>query len=825
MCGGRKTDIMLKTPAPNPFAIIILLFTFLISGTTATAQEVKIRKEKDFSPILNVFVFNIQHTISALSDSNGVLSLDDFSPDDTLVFQHPSFHRFIITKAALAKSSFHVLLKEYIVPISEFVFSISKTEESKKEIPFKIETIDYRDIEFTNAGTTADLLQQRGGVAVQKSQAGGGSPIIRGFEANKILLVVDGVRMNNAIYRSGHLQNAITVDNAALERVEVLFGPGSVIYGSDALGGVVHFFTRDPVLAKTDSNVFNVGAFTRYALPAGKRSSANNEFTSHFDLNLGFKKLGFFSSFTTSKFNDLRMGNRRHPNYPDFGKVAYYAVRTEGADSMVVNSDPDIQRFSGYNQLDFLQKVLYKPSEKLDFTLNLQYSTSSDIPRFDKLNDMKNNQLKYAEWHYGPQKRFFASLKSHIISKSKLLNTGTIILAFQDIEESRITRKFGSAERIKRKENVKAYSINLDFMKKIDAIQKLHYGVEAIRNDVASSAFEENIITEKINSASTRYPDGGSFMHSFAGYLSYKRKLGKKANLHTGVRYSYIQLHSKFSDTAFVQLPFDKVDIRNNSLSGSLGMVYFPFPKWQINTVVSSGFRAPNVDDYGKVFAKNDKVVVPNNLLKPEYAYNGELGITKSFGKEILKINGTFFYTRLIDAIVRTDFQLNGKDSLIYDGDMNKIQANTNASRAYIYGYSATIIAKLSQRISMEHTFNYTYGFDVSDDVPLGHIPPVYGKASVNYASEKFQSSLYTHFNGWKRIELYSPSGVDNENEATPDGTPAWYTLNFSNTFVFSERIKLQLAVENILDQHYKPFASGISAPGRNFIATLRALI
>ncbi|NJN34367.1 MAG: TonB-dependent receptor plug domain-containing protein [Saprospiraceae bacterium] len=71
---------------------------------------------------------------------------------------------------------------------------------------------------------------------------------MRGFEASRVLLVVDGVRMNNLIYRSGHLQNAITVDQNMLDRVEVLFGTASTVYGSDALGGVVHFFTKKPLL-------------------------------------------------------------------------------------------------------------------------------------------------------------------------------------------------------------------------------------------------------------------------------------------------------------------------------------------------------------------------------------------------------------------------------------------------------------------------------------------------------------------------------------------------------------------------------------------------
>ena len=130
--------------------------------------------------------------------------------------------------------------------LSEVTLSISKSRVKKSRVAEKIEVITKKEIEFLAPQTTADLLAATPGVRVQKSQGGGGSPVIRGFEANRVLLVMDNVRMNNAIYRSGHLQNAITVDPQSLERTEVIFGPSSVIYGSDALGGIVHFYTKNP---------------------------------------------------------------------------------------------------------------------------------------------------------------------------------------------------------------------------------------------------------------------------------------------------------------------------------------------------------------------------------------------------------------------------------------------------------------------------------------------------------------------------------------------------------------------------------------------------
>ena len=130
------------------------------------------------------------------------------------------------------------------INLNEITVSATKFAEHKKYIPQQVLTISAKKMAFFNQQTTAELLTHTGNVLVQKSQLGGGSPVIRGFEANKVLLVVDGVRMNNAIFRGGHLQNVITMDNTILDKTEILFGPSSVMYGSDALGGVIAFLPK-----------------------------------------------------------------------------------------------------------------------------------------------------------------------------------------------------------------------------------------------------------------------------------------------------------------------------------------------------------------------------------------------------------------------------------------------------------------------------------------------------------------------------------------------------------------------------------------------------
>ena len=205
--------------------------------------------------------------------------------------------------------------------LDEVVMSISKWEQQKKDIPQKLASISAQSIAFTNPQTSADLLQNSGQVFVQKSQLGGGSPMIRGFATNRLVLSVDGVRMNNAIFRGGNIQNVISIDPYTVKNTEIIFGPGSVIYGSDAIGGVMNFLTLQPHFTRKDSVVFSGNADLRYA-------SANTEKTIHANVNIASKKWAFLSSITHNDFEDLLMGS----NGPEGYLRNNYVQRINGTD-------------------------------------------------------------------------------------------------------------------------------------------------------------------------------------------------------------------------------------------------------------------------------------------------------------------------------------------------------------------------------------------------------------------------------------------------------------------------------------------------------------
>lgn len=704
------------------------------------------------------------------------------------------------------------------ITLSEMVISANKVEEDKKQIAQQIETISSLQIKKLNTQSTADLLLQTGHVNVQKSQQGGGSIIMRGFEASRVLMVVDGVRMNNLIYRAGHLQNVITVDQNVLERVELVFGPSSTVYGSDALGGTVLFYTRNPEFSKEENKLnTKVNLLTRYG-------SVNREKTGHFDFNIGSKKFASLTSFTLSDFEDLMMGKSKNPFYEaGFGERNYYVERIDGKDSLVQNSNKYVQKFSGYSQYDLLQKFSFKQNDKITHNLNFQFSNSSNIPRYDRLTDVKGKGLNSAEWYYGPQLRLLGIYNISAKNLNGFFNAVNANLSYQKIEESRHNRNFNSSNKSSRIEKVDVYGLNLDFQRKKEK-NDTRIGIDAQYNTVNSTAYRTNIISNEKSALDTRYPDGGNEMYNIALYATNTYKINDKLYLNDGIRLGFISLNSSFVNKDFFPFPFDNITQNNPAWSGNAGIVYLPDDRWKISLLGSTGFRAPNVDDLSKVFESTPgRIIVPNPDLKPEKTYNADLQITKIFG-QVVRWENIFFYTLFRDALVTGKYLLNGEDSIVYDDKPSEVYAVQNKQSAYIYGASSNLHISLKDHWVITGGTTYTYGRINTDstDYPLDHISPLYGRGAVKFFVNKFSAETFVIFNGWKKIKDFNLGGEDNQQYAPKEGMPAWYTINLKLSFSINRNFTIQAGADNILDTQYRVFASGINAPGRNIYGALR---
>ncbi len=800
--------------------LFISLASLLLSALPGISQTVTIVDDEDFKPIPDVIILNKTKTTYIYSNKSGKADISAFADENTICFQHFTYERVCLTFDEIRNDGFEIKLKKKIFAFEEFVVSANRWEQNKDEVPNKITTVLKPAIEFQNPQTAADLIGISDEVFVQKSQLGGGSPMIRGFATNRILIVVDGVRMNNAIYREGNIQNVISLDPSSVESTEIIFGPGATVYGSDAIGGVVDFHTKKALLSTGDKTYFKVDALTRF-------SSADKEKTFHLDFNAGTRKAAFLTSISYSKFDDLKMGSRKNPDYlrPE------YVKRINGKDSIVVNPDPRVQIYSGYNQINTMNKLRFKLSPGIDLVLANHFSRLSDAPRYDRLIQYKSpGKLKYGDWYYGPQKWMMNNIQLTVDTKTLIFDEFRVIASQQSYQESRHDRSFGKTSINEQTEKVSVLSLNLDFDRNFNSDRELvYYGFEFVNNGIRSVAQTRDIVTGEITPAGSRYPNGDNRYNSYSLYSGYKNNLSEKLTLNTGIRYNHVSLNSTIADNSFYSFPFTEINISNGALTGAAGIVFRANEKFHLSLNASTGFRAPNLDDAGKVFdSAPGVVVVPNPGLKPEYAYNLDLSFTKDFG-EIIHTELSGFYTWLTNAMIRHDFLFNGNDSIVYLGELSKVEAVTNAGSAHVYGFQLNMQVNISKNIYLRSALNIMEGHENNGD-PLRHATPVFGSTHLLYESGKFKADLYSVYNGSKKFEKMAPSEIEKAYLYSIDKngnpwSPGWQTLNFKVSYEIKNRFFINTGIENILDCRYRPYSSGIVSPGRNFIISLRLTV
>ncbi len=794
---------------------IILLFLFLVVTVVAKAQILVLKDAQTGVPVEWVTVLSQNPKVYQSSNAKGEVDLSTFQASKEIIFARLGYQTQKLSFQELQQLGFTLLLTPDQLNLDEVVVSATRWHQTSTQCLGKVSSISLKQVENLNPQTTADLLGTSGKVFIQKSQQGGGSPMIRGFATNRLLYSVDGVRMNTAIFRAGNIQNVISLDPFAIEQTEVLFGSSSVMYGSDAIGGVMSFQTLTPQLSLSDKALVSGKASTRY-------SSANNEFTGHFDVNLGWKKWAITSSVSSFNFDHLRQGSHG----PDDYLKAYYVQRFDSADHVIQQNDPLLQVPTAYSQINMMQKIRFKPNTNWDFQYGFHYSKTSSYGRYDRHVRMKNDLPRYAEWDYGPQLWNMHHFQMEYQSKRLLFDQMTLRLAKQYFEESRIDRDFNKLIRHTKLEKVDAYSLNLDLIKSLGNRNSISYGAEYVINNVNSTGVDYGISTALEVEAASRYPD--SRWQSVALFLNDQHQLNEKWLLQAGLRYNQYLMNSDY-DTTFYPFPFTESNYNKGALTGSFGAVFRPNNKLVINANLSTAFRAPNVDDMGKVFdSQAGNVVVPNPYLEAEYAYNADLGFTKILG-QWLKLDMAFYYTYLKNAMVVRDYQLNGLDSMVYEGSMSKIQAVQNAAFAKVYGIQLGVDIKLGVGFSVTSDYNFQKGIEELDNAttsPLRHAAPAFGVTRFIYSKEGLMLQLYANYQAEVsyenlaeeergKVEIYAKDALGNPY------APSWYTLNFKAAYQINSMFTVSAGIENLTDQRYRPYSSGMSAAGRNYVMAL----
>ena len=808
------------------FITVCLLFVFHVGYS----QKIIIIDKTTNLPISDVTVFGKKSLKSLISNNNGIVDIKQFDKQDTLFIGHISYSSIELINNDIVDNT-PIFLESNTQALSEVILSVARNKESREKISKQVSLITNNDLKLNLPQTSADLLTYASGVRVQKSQGGGGSPIIRGFEANRVLLVIDGVRMNNAIYRSGHLQNSITVNPNSLERTEVIYGPSSVGYGSDALGGVVHFYTKTPKI--NNSKKWLTTGISSY-------NSRLNNIIQNIDIEHSTNKWASYTNFSFSKFGDIIMGNNRKHGFNNWGLDNHYLDSKKYNESEIKNDNPKTQLNTAYSQYDFMQKFNFLLSESSNIIINLQHSKSSNINRFDKLSEFINGNYKYSEWYYGPQKRTMISTLFNFSKKKRFSDKSKLLFAYQKIGESRHSRKFQELSKTNQIENLNVFSINNDYFKNYSNNSSLAYGFEYTFNNVSSKAYLQNYKSSSSGLAEsnqsynvpTRYPSDEGHYSSAAIYYEYRKDLSKKSNVNIGMRFTNTRLRAKWNDKNIINASISDVHSQNSSVTSSLGYVFRTENKWKINANFSSGFRSPNIDDIGKIREQKGILSVPNSSLKPEYAYNTELGFSKSSLNRQNAFSINTYYTHISKHITRDYFEISedistsDPSTIIFNAEEVITMANINKGNAYIYGFTFGVKLSSPNLWTLKGNLTYTEGGSVDSDHLLPSISPLFGYLTFRYTVNKSSDlELSYRFSSSKNPDKYSIGGEDGLEETpiifdgidfTYNGMPSWSVVKLSLSNEFSNKLKTLVVLDNIFDIHYREFASGISAPGRN---------
>ena len=499
----------------------------------------------------------------------------------------------------------------------------------------------------------------------------------------------------------------------------------------------------------------------------------------------------------------------------------FYTARFGNLDTILVNENPYIQVNTGYDQRNFTNKFKIRVSPRTEIKAGLHGSMTTDISRYDRMMEMKGDMPKYAKWNYGPQIWSLGYIALENRTTTRFSDWIKITVAGQYYEESRDVRKLKNLEGKVQREQVYIGQFNVDTSKKLGTRTKLVYGAEYIQNNLTSTAWKyHELVPDTTWPAQTRYADG-SLWQSTSGFAMLHTDLSDRLSASGGVRLNGVHLFTPISYNGFEQ----DADLQFLAPSAELGFTYFrPTFKYFLN--LSTGFRAPNIDDASKVFdSQPGALIIPNPDLHEERLYSAELGMKQKLGDR-WALDASFYYSFLDEAMERAPFDFGGRDSVFYEGELSQVLAVQNIDYAWVWGYQFGVRSDISKNLHWLLHWSHPFGMD-SQGNPLRHVNPFNATSTLSYSREKIRTNLILRYNGavdadempfteTEKLNMYAING---------DGlpySPSWYTINIHGSYHFSKNILIRVGLENLMDVRYRPYASGIAAPGRSVFFSLR---
>lgn len=644
----------------------------------------------------------------------------------------------------------------------------TKRPESSLEVAAATTIVTRAELGEAAMQTPMDALHGEVGTFVQQTTPGQGVVIVRGLKGSEVLHLVDGFRLNNAIFRNSPNQYIALVDGQSLDRIEVVRGPSSTLYGGDAMGGVVQMLT--PALRYSDAGWDWSGGLRAIA------ASADDSLIGRAEVAGGGERVAFSLGATSQEVNDLRVGGG------------------------------DVRPQSGLTARSGDFKVGVKPAEGHEFVLSVQYAEQPRTPRHDALvPGFGQTNPENAVFFFEPQQRRFAQLLWRIDAANALFDSGELRVGRQTIVDDRRTRAFGTLnEEVERNRDATTGFVG-QFGKQIGEYHHLSYGVEVYRDTVNSSRTRTNINTGATSVRAPRFPDG-SWMKSLALYVADDWRVGR-FDLNAGLRYSRFDVKIPES----VDVPGVRLD--PDDLTGNIGVSIELTEPLRFVANLGRGFRAPNIFDLGIFGVRpGNRYSEPNPNLTPESVISFDAGF--KYGGERMSGELIAFRSSYQDKITSV---LTGE---VRDGAL--VVQNRNITRQDLWGVEAGARYRLPEPdVELYATATYTRGDERSEglEFPADRIPPLYGKLGARWkANDRLGLEAYA-FYASAQDRLSPRDAVDPR--INPNGTGGWATLNLRADWRIFDGLGIAVRAENLADKRYREHGSGLDEPGRNVIVSL----
>lgn len=668
----------------------------------------------------------------------------------------------IMSSFCKAQTTSKIVAKDTANTLQEVVLTATRKSSNILLLPYSISVLERKNLDNYQFRTTPEALMGVAGVFVQKTNHGGGSPFVRGLTGNQTLLMIDGIRFNNATFRYGPNQYLNTIDQFTVDKIEVARGTGSVQYGSDALGGVVQILTKTPQ--------FNSEA-KWLASVTGKAVSQDIEYTGRADVQYQSKKIALIAGYTQRKFGDLIGGDSTGKQSP-----------------------------SGYTEQAFDAKLKWQAATNAVVTLAHQYVQQNDVPLYHRVK-LEN----FAYYFFAPQKRQMSYAKLDVTTNHALVSALNVTASLQNSLENRSYLRNGNTNRFVEEDKVQTFGLTADITSNIFKNWTANSGIEYYQDKVQSIKQQISVSTNATVNQRGLYPNNAT-SGNFSLYSLHHINI-QKFKIEAGLRYNSFAI--TIPDTTTTALKLGDVTVSPASLVGNLAVLYNIGSKQSVYASFSTGYRTPNIDDMGTLGLVDFRWEIPAYSLQPEKTYNTEIGY-KYQGKSVTA-SVAMYYMHLANLITRV--QVAGQQVGGYN-----VYTKENSQESYIKGFETNITYHFNSSFTMRGNVSYAFGQNLSRSEPMRRIPPFNGNLMFNYAKNKWLASAEYQF---ASTQNRLAQGDKDDNRIPTGGTPSWQVLNLYGAYK-TNSYAVRLGLQNIFNQDYRTHGSGINGMGRSLVFGLQ---